>query len=64
MRGKEILLIEFAGSVKSLKFHKASPTPYHRLVVLGRTKENQKSGAKLTLLLAATTNGTHTQPGK
>ena len=59
-----MLLIEFSGTAKSLKHHDANPTPYHMLVVLGRTKNNQLSGAKLLLPMAATTEGTNIQPGK
>ena len=64
LREEEMLLIEYAGTSKSLRYHKAAPTPYQLLVLLGRTKGNQLSGAKLFLPIAARTEGTNIQPGK
>jgi hypothetical protein len=64
LRGEEMLLIELAGTARSLEFLTDASCPHVILHISGRTKGNQLSGAKFGIPLAATTEGTHLQPGK
>jgi hypothetical protein len=61
LRGKEMLLIEFAGTSNSLK-HMNDPLPHFVLVILGRTKGNQLSGSKFGIPCVSVTEGTHLRP--
>jgi hypothetical protein len=63
LRGEEQLRIEFAGTKKSLKWMKKLG-PYFMLVVTGRSKGNQLSGAKFLVPCVEKTQGTGLQPGK
>jgi hypothetical protein len=58
------LLIEFAGTAKSLKFLGDSEYPHFILVILGQTKGVQLAGAKFGIPCVATTEGTHMKPGQ
>jgi hypothetical protein len=63
LRGEEQTRIEFAGTKKSLKWlDKADP--YFMLVVSGRSKGNQVSGAKFSVPCVLKTQGTGLIPGK
>jgi hypothetical protein len=63
LRGEEQTRIEFAGTKKSLKWlDKADP--YFMLVVSGRSKGNQVSGAKFSVPCVFKTQGTGLIPGK
>jgi hypothetical protein len=64
LRGEEILLIELAGTVRKLEFLNDPLCPHFILVVSGKTKGNQLSGAKFGIPIAATTEGTNLFPGK
>jgi hypothetical protein len=64
IRGEEILLIEFAGTKKSLKYLRATTDPHFKLVVTGRTKGNQVSGSKFAIPCVTRTEGTGLEPGK
>ena len=64
LRGEEMLLLKYNGTAKGLRFHNATPTPYYLLVLSGKTKDNQVSGAKLALPVAAGMEGTNIQPDK
>jgi hypothetical protein len=64
IRGEEMLLIEFAGTKKSLKFLRALTNPHFKLVVTGRTKGNQVSGSKFAIPCVTRTEGTGLEPGK
>jgi hypothetical protein len=63
LRGEEMVLIEFAGTANSLRFLGDSE-PWFKLVVSGRIKGNQLSGAKFALPCVATTQGSTLEPGK
>jgi hypothetical protein len=63
LRGEEMVLIEFAGTANSLRFLGDSE-PWFKLVVSGRTKSNQLSGAKFALPCVTTTQGSALEPGK
>jgi hypothetical protein len=67
LRGEEMLLLELAGSVNSLRFIQIPPPglpPHFDFVVSGPTKGNRLSGAKFKIHCVATTSGTGLQPGK
>jgi hypothetical protein len=64
MRGEEMLLIEYAGTAKSVEKLNDPREPHFTFVVSGRTKGNQLSGAKFGVPCVGTTEGTHLQPGK
>jgi hypothetical protein len=53
LRGKEMLLIELAGTAQDLVFLKDDTCPHFILVVSGRTKGNQLSGAKFGVPITA-----------
>jgi hypothetical protein len=63
-RGEEMLLIEFAGTARSLK-HLLDPNklPHFVLIISGRTKGNQLSGLKFGIPCVSVTEGTHLRPG-
>jgi hypothetical protein len=63
LRGEEMLLIEFAGTAKSLQHMADVKTPHFVLVVSGRTKGNQLSGSKFGIPCVGVTEGTHLRPG-
>jgi hypothetical protein len=63
LRGEEMLLIEFAGTAKSLKHLLDPKLPHFVLIVSGRTKGNQLSGSKFGLLCVSVTEGTHLRAG-
>jgi hypothetical protein len=64
LRGEEMLLIELAGTLQKLEHLSDLNCPHFILIVSGRTKGNQLSGAKFGVPVAATTEGTHLMPGK
>jgi hypothetical protein len=64
LRGEEMLLVELAGTARDLVFLADVVCPHFILVVSGRTKGNQLSGAKLGVPIAARTEGTNLLPGK
>jgi hypothetical protein len=64
LQGEEMLLIELAGTARDLVFLEDVTCPHFILVVLGRTKGNQLSGAKFGVPIAACTEGTNLLPGK
>jgi hypothetical protein len=63
LRGEEMILIERAGTIKSLT-HLDDPEPWFKFVVSGPTKGNQLSGSKFAVPIVGTTTGSHLQPGK
>ena len=66
LRGEEMPLIEFAGTLGSLDHlvHQLGDLPPHfDFVIAGRTKGNQVSGAKFKVTCAAVTEGSGLQPG-
>jgi hypothetical protein len=66
LRGEEMPLIEFAGTLASMD-HMTNQLdnlpPHFDYVIAGRTKGNQVSGAKFKVTCAAVTDGTGLQPG-
>jgi hypothetical protein len=64
LRGEEMLLIEYAGTAKSVDNVTSENEPYFTFVISGRTKGNQLSGAKFGVPCVGTTEGTHLRPGK
>jgi hypothetical protein len=64
LRGEEMLLIELAGTACDLVFLTDSVCPHFILVVSGRTKGNQLSGAKFGVPIVGRTEGTNLLPGK
>ena len=63
LRGEEMLLIEFAGTAKSLTHLVDAVSPHFVLTISGQTKGNQLSGSKFGLPCIATTHGTDLRPG-
>jgi hypothetical protein len=63
LRGEEMILIERAGTVKSLS-HLTDAEPWFKFVISGPTKGNQLSGSKFAIPIVGTTSGSHLQPGK
>jgi hypothetical protein len=63
LRDEEQTRIEFAGTKKSLRWLEKAD-PYLMLVVSGRTKGNQVSGAKFSVPCVLKTEGTGLTPGK
>jgi hypothetical protein len=66
LRGEEMPLVEFAGTLGSLEHlvHQLGDLPPHfDFVIAGRTKGNQVSGAKFKVSCAAVTEGSGLQPG-
>ncbi len=66
LRGEEMPLIEFAGTLASLSHmtqQLGDLPPHFDFVIAGRTKGNQVSGAKFKVTCAAVTEGTGLQPG-
>jgi hypothetical protein len=65
LRGEEMVRIEFAGTAKSVdKWMSRAVEPFFMLVVTGRTKGNQLSGAKFSVPCVKITEGTSLKPGK
>jgi hypothetical protein len=64
LRGEEMLLIELAGTVNSLKFLERETDPYFMFVVSGRTKGNQLTGSKFGVPCIAKTQGTGIWAGR
>jgi hypothetical protein len=64
LRGEEMLMLELAGTAKSLKHLENEKEPHFEMVVLGRTKGNRLSGAKFGIPCVAITEGTNLRPGK
>ena len=67
LRGEEMLLIEYAGTKKSIELltNPEAGLPSHfYFTVTGRTKGNQISGAKFNLPCVGVTSGTGLRPGK
>jgi hypothetical protein len=64
IRGEEALLIEFAGTKKSLQYLRAPTNPHFKLFITGRTKGNQISGSKFAIPCVTRTEGTGLEPGK
>eukprot|EP00978_Attheya_sp_CCMP212_P029703 scaffold106438_cov56-Attheya_sp.AAC.1 len=63
LRGKEMILIERAGTLNSLSHLDDPSDPHFRLVVSGVTKGNQLQGAKFAITIFGVTEGTNLQPG-
>ena len=59
-----MLLIEFAGTAKSIDNLDDPREPHFTFVISGRTKGNQLSGAKFGVPCVGTTKGTHLRPGR
>jgi hypothetical protein len=65
LRGEEMVRIEFAGTAKSVdRWMSRAVDPFFMLVVTGRTKGNQLSGAKFSVPCVKITEGTSLRPGK
>jgi hypothetical protein len=64
LRGEEKLLIELAGTAKSLEHMNDAKNAHFVFVVSGRTKANQLTGAKFGVPCAPVTEGTHLRPGR
>jgi hypothetical protein len=64
LRGEEMLLIEYAGTAKSIENLNDPKEPHFTFVISGRTKGNQLSGAKFGVPCVGTTEGTHIRPGR
>jgi hypothetical protein len=64
LRGEEMLQIELAGTVNSLKFMRKEVDPCFMFVVSGRTKGNQLTGAKFGVPCISKTRGTGIRPGR
>ena len=64
LRGEEMLLIELAGTAKSLDHLTDVKNAHFVFVVSGRTKANQITRAKLGVPCAPVTEGTHLRPGR
>jgi hypothetical protein len=64
LRGEEMLKIELAGTANSLPNMTAEKDAHFLFVILGRTKNNQTSGATFGVPCALVTNGTHLRPGR
>jgi hypothetical protein len=64
LRGEEMLLIELAGTANSLVHMNDEKNAHFTFVVSGRTKANQKTGAKFGVPCAPITEGTHLRPGR
>jgi hypothetical protein len=64
LRGEEMVLIEFAGTKKSLKYLQDQKNPHFRLCISGRTKGNHTSGNKFAIPCVSKTEGSGLQPGK
>lgn len=63
LRGEEILQVELAGTVGSLKYLN-NGQGHFRLILSGRTKNNQHDGAKFAVPCVEVTSGTGLMPGK
>jgi hypothetical protein len=59
LRGEEMLLIEYAGTAKSIENLNDPKEPHFTFVISGRTKGNQLSGAKFGVPCVGTSEGTH-----
>lgn len=64
LRGEEMLLVERAGTLKSLSNLQGAGEAWFKLVVSGPTKGNQLSGSKFAVPLVDRTEGTGLEPGK
>jgi hypothetical protein len=64
LRGEEMILIERAGTFKSLTNLNGNGDPWFKLVVSGPTKGNQLSGSKFAVPMVHRTSGTGIEPGK
>jgi hypothetical protein len=63
IRGEEKLLIEHAGTAKSLKHLTDAVDPHFEFVISGRTKGNQMSSNKFAVPCVGVTEGTSLRPG-
>ena len=63
LRGEEMLLIEHAGTAKSLKHLQDLVNPHFKFVVSDRTKGNQMSSHKFAIPCVVETEGTNLKPG-
>jgi hypothetical protein len=63
IRGEEKLLIEHAGTAKSLKHLSDAVDPHFEFVISGRTKGNQMSSNKFAVPCVGVTEGTALRPG-
>ena len=61
MRGEEMVLIELAGTRNSLE-HMNEDEGYFKVVISGRTKDNQLSGSKLSFPIVNNKRGTGLHP--
>jgi hypothetical protein len=64
IRGEEMLLLDYAGTRKGVEKLRTGHQDFFKLVVLGRSKGNQLSGAEFGIPCVAITEGTGLQPGK
>jgi hypothetical protein len=64
LRGEEKLLIELAGTAKSLEHLTDVKNAHFVFVISGRTKGDQTSGAKFGVPCVPVTQGTHLRPGR
>jgi hypothetical protein len=64
IRGEENLIVELAGTAKSLKFLNDAKMPNFAVMILGITKGNRLSGAKFGIPCVAVTEGMNLKPGK
>jgi hypothetical protein len=62
-RGEEMMHIELAGTVNSVKHLDNAVNAHFKFIVLGRTKGNQLSGAKFGVPCVPATSGTNLRPG-
>jgi hypothetical protein len=63
LRGEEMLLIEFAGTAKSLRHLLDPKLPHFVLIISGRTKGSQLSGSKFGIPCVSVMEGTNLRPG-
>ena len=59
-----MLLLEYKGTLASLRFLNCPGAPHYEVVILGRTKGNQISGSRFKIPVAATTSGSNLNPGE
>jgi hypothetical protein len=64
LRGDEMLLIEYAGTAKSVENLEDLKEPHFTFVILGRTKGNQLLGVKFAVPCVGITKGTSIRPGQ
>lgn len=63
LRGEEMLLIETAGTEKSIEEELTTPVPHFEVMISGKTKGNQVSGRKFAVPCVNVTEGSGLEPG-